>query len=281
MSLSDNIFEFQTIQGSAIKSLFDTLKEILSDTTLIINKNGLEIITLDNTKIVLVHLKLKADKFQSFSYNIPNEYYNLGINIIYLCKIIKTFSSDDILTFFVNRNDVNNLCINVQNIERNTTTTYKIKLMDLNYEKMNIPNATFNSIIKLKSNEFQKIIRDMNNIADTIEIKHIGNKIIFTCDGDFCQQETTIITNSDNIDDETEDENDENIKVDSDVESDEIVQGVFNLNYLAHFTKCTSLSNYVEIYFKNNYPLVIKYSVASLGDIRLCLTPQFIDDDED
>ena len=55
---------------------------------------------------------------------------------------------------------------------------------------------------------------------------------------------------------------------------DDIIQGNFSLKYLVLFTKCTNLSNTVELYLKNDYPLIIKYTVASLGNIKLCLSPQ-------
>ena len=57
----------------------------------------------------------------------------------------------------------------------------------------------------------------------------------------------------------------------------EIVQGLFELKYLIIFTRCTNLCNQVEIYLKNDYPLIISYGVASLGTIKLCLAPQCTD----
>ena len=57
-------------------------------------------------------------------------------------------------------------------------------------------------------------------------------------------------------------------------EKEEIVQGVFALKHLCLFTKCTNLCNTIEMYLKNDYPLIICYSVANLGQIKLCLAPQ-------
>jgi len=54
----------------------------------------------------------------------------------------------------------------------------------------------------------------------------------------------------------------------------DIIQGNFNLKYLVLFTKCTNLSNNVELYLKNDYPLIIKYATAGLGQLKLCLSPQ-------
>ena len=145
-------------------------------------------------------------------------------------------------------------------MEKNTKTTYFLNLLDLNNEQFDIPEVQFNSVITLPSNDFQKLMRDMNNLADFVEIKNVDNKFILTCSGDFCSQETVL---SDN----------DLVNINNKNHSD-IIQGIFNLKYLVLFTKCTNLSNNVELYLKNNYPLIIRYNVASLGSLKLCLSPQ-------
>ena len=55
--------------------------------------------------------------------------------------------------------------------------------------------------------------------------------------------------------------------------SSKIIQGEFSLKNLIYFIKCTNLCNQIEIYLENDLPLVIKYHVASLGEIKLCLAP--------
>lgn len=51
------------------------------------------------------------------------------------------------------------------------------------------------------------------------------------------------------------------------------IQGVFSLKHLVMFTKCSNLASTVFIYLRNNYPIICQYSVASLGEIKLCLAP--------
>jgi proliferating cell nuclear antigen len=50
-----------------------------------------------------------------------------------------------------------------------------------------------------------------------------------------------------------------------------VIQGEFSLKNLGYFIKCTNLCQQIEIYLENDLPLVVKYDVASLGTIRLCL----------
>ena len=255
------VFDIKTIQSSAIKCMVEALKELLTDTVLEINDSGIKIVAMDNSHVILVHLKLLADKFEYFKCNRP---ISIGINMLNLYKIIKTINNNDILTLFVYENDLNHLGIRLENAEKNTRTTYKINLLDLNNESFSIPEVTFNSVITLPSNDFQKIIRDMNNLAEFVEIKNVNNEFMLTCSGDFATQETVL---SDN----------DNVQISSE-QPDEVIQGVFSLKYLTLFTKCTNLSNNTEIFLKNDYPLIINYSVASLGAVKLCLTPQQVTD---
>jgi len=52
-----------------------------------------------------------------------------------------------------------------------------------------------------------------------------------------------------------------------------IIQGEFSLQNLGYFIKCTNLCSNIEMYLENGLPLVVKYNVASLGEIKLCLAP--------
>jgi proliferating cell nuclear antigen len=65
----------------------------------------------------------------------------------------------------------------------------------------------------------------------------------------------------------------DNLKIEP-VEKGVIYQGEFDARCLLQFTKCTNLSNVIELYLKNDYPLIVQYSVGSLGTIKLCLAPQ-------
>jgi proliferating cell nuclear antigen len=102
----------------------------------------------------------------------------------------------------------------------------------------------------------------MHNIAETVEIKNIGNQLIFSCKGDFCSQETIIVDNENGTNTIAYKKN-----------SNDIVQGIFNLKYLTLFAKCSNLCGTVELMLKNDYPIVIRYLVASLGCITLALAP--------
>ena len=251
--------ELKTVQSSAFKVLIEALRELLTDTCIEFDETGMKIIAMDMSHVVLVHLKLDARRFEHYQ---CEGKIVIGVNMLNFHKLIKTINSNDTLTMFMDTNDMNHLGIKIENSEKNTKTTYKLNLLDLDKDNITIDPAEFNSVITMPSSDFQKITRDMNNIAELVEVKNINNQLIFKCKGDFCQQET-VLSDNDNGINQIQTRN-----------PSEIVQGVFSLKYLVLFTKCTNLCNTVELYLKNDYALIIKYAVASLGEIKLCLAPQ-------
>jgi proliferating cell nuclear antigen len=259
------LLNIKTIQASTFKQVIDALKEILMDVNLEIDETGIKIVAMDNTHIVLIHLKLEADKFEH--YYCEKKLY-IGINMLRLHALIKTITNNDILSLYILKDDPNLLGITIDNNDKNFKTNYKLSVLDIDVLNIQIPPVDFHTIITMPSSYLQKIIRDMHNLAEYIEFRNIGDKLILSCKGDFCTQETIMGTDKTQA---------ITIKKNSIEEIEhEIIQGIFSLKYLAIFTKCTNLSNTVEIYLKNNYPIILRYTIASLGEIKLCLSQQDI-----
>ena len=253
-----NLFEIRTVQSGAFRTLIEALKEILTEANLEFDSTGIKVIDVDETHTVLTYLRLHADRFEM--YYCPSKHI-LGINMIYLFKLIKTLSNNDSLTLFLPASNPNKLGIRAENAENRTTNTWMMKLFDTNVENLEFPNISFTSTIHMPSLHFQTICRNFNNLAEKLEITSSNSDLIFRCVGDFVDGETVIMSN-----------NQGGIEVER--TTHEIVQGMFELKYLVLFTKCTGLCASTQIHLKNDYPLVLKYMVANLGEVRLVLAPQ-------
>ena len=258
--MSDNYcLEIKTVQSAAFRVLTEALKEILTDANFEIDKSGIKIMAMDSSHTVLVHLKLNAENFEYYK---CDEKRIIGVNMLNFFKLIKTMGNSDTLSLYIETSNESVLGIKIENSEKNTVTKYSLNLMDLHEDNIQIPPATFDSVITMPSVDFQKICRDMHNLADNLEIKSTEKQLIFTCKGHFASQETSI------------GETNAGLSFVKNENPDEIVQGIFALKHLVLFSKCTNLCNSIELYLKNDYPLILKYSVASLGDIKLCLAPK-------
>lgn len=256
MSSGSVIFEFQTVQSNVIYKLIDALKDILTEANIICTKDGLKICTVNQSATILAHLKLEAGKFEF--YKCERDSLQLGLNIQYMFKIMKNMSNTDILTWRVWDTDMNRLEIQISNPDKGTKKIIKLNLLDLPTDDKRIPRVKFESTITIPSPDFQKICRDMSFISEVIEIQSVARQLKFKCEGDVAEMETIM------------DYGDSEEMVST---TGEIVQGFYNLKDLCLFMKCANLCNNIEMYLKNDFPLIIQFQIGSLGYLKLGLSP--------
>lgn len=230
------------------------------------NIGGIKITATDSTKTLLINVKLGANQFSKFY--CKKKMIDLGINLGQFHKLIKSLDKDDILSMIINEEDKQNLVLKVSNPEKKYATTYKLKLMEIDKTQYKIPPTTFDSKVSFETAEFHRICREMNQIAEHIEIKCTKKTITFSCKGD-CSERSTIFY---------ADNNGVNINFGKGEKIPEIVQGIFELKNLVMFSKYSNLCQSILIFMKNNYPLCIKYTIATLGHMLFCLTPIKEDD---
>lgn len=249
---------FKTVQANALRTLIEVLKDVLNDINIVFDNTGIKIMSMDGSHVALIHMKLEAEKFEDYS---CPEKLNVGICITSLYKLMKTVNNSDTIAMFISEKNPNELAIKIENADKNTSTTFTLKLLDIDADDLNIPDVDINCIVTMPSNDFQRMCRDMINIGDTVEISSIENGLKFKCDGDFASQETVIGETTHGLsfckkDDES------------------VITGKYALKYINLFTKSTNLCNTIELYLKPDYPLILKYAVANLGEMRFCLAPK-------
>jgi len=265
MSASSNVLTIKTVQIAPVRTLMTALKDILLETNITFQKDGIKIINMDKSHTILAHLYLKAENFEV--YDIKKDKIIIGVNMFHLFKLINTIDNDDTLSLYIEEEDyidgvVQNLGLRFENGDIKQCKTQKLRLIEPDTEELEVPNVKFSSILNLPSTDFQKIIRDLSCISNKLEIKSVGNELIFKCTGQFASAEIRRTESDGNM---------EFIQKHSD--AGKIIQGEFSLKNLGYFIKCTNLCPTIEMYLENDLPLVVKYDVASLGEIKLCLAP--------
>jgi proliferating cell nuclear antigen len=251
---------FKTVQSNAFKCLFEVLKEILHDVSIQFDAETMRIMTVDGSHVALVHLRLDAKNFEEYVCTTP---MHVGVNMLNLYKLLKVAGNNDTISFSIADSDASELAIKIENNERRSQTEFKLKLLDVDIEELNMPDIEFDSIITLPSAYFQRMCKDMNNISELMTIRSRQSELVLSCTGDFASQETCIRDSAD----ETGNGGGPMFQA----KSDEVVEGTYMLKYLILFNKSSSLSNTMEIYMRKDYPLIMKYQVANLGELRFCL----------
>ena len=259
--MSDDLVIAKTVQTSPIRTLAEGLKSMLVEMSLVFDKDGIRMIAMDNSRTVLTHMRLYANKFEQYEYNNKAPKLSVGLNTDHFYRIVKTVTNDDTITFSVSKSESNHLCITLENGEKKRRIRNKLNLLDRDESDINMPETEFATRITMPSMDFQKICRDMTLLsAKTVDVKNVGRTLTFTCKGPFASQTVT-------MGDSTSD------MAITKSKPDEIVSGTFSLPHLVLFTKCSNLSNNLEIHMKNDWFIMIRYVIANLGDIKLCLMP--------
>jgi DNA polymerase III sliding clamp (beta) subunit (PCNA family) len=75
-----------------------------------------------------------------------------------------------------------------------------MKLLEINDDTYDRPSIDMDVHTNVSAVVFQKIIREMTNIADTVTIRRYKNKLLFQCDGDYITQETDIECSDTDVD---------------------------------------------------------------------------------
>jgi proliferating cell nuclear antigen len=265
METSKNVFEMKTVQVSPFKVMTASIKDILIDSNIKITKEGIYLVNMDRSLMILVYLFLDAKNFEE--YHLSVDKCVIAVNMFHLFKIINTIDTSDTLTMYITEEDYNYgnvkyLSFKFENGDIHQCRTYRLRLIDPVETELEIPaDVRYSSIINMPSSDFQKIIRDLSPFSNCLEIKSVGNELIFSANGTFASVQ---IKRS---------ESEHNMKFTQKDDPVFVNQGFYSLKYLGYVIKCTNLCANCEIYLSNTKPIIIAYNVASLGEIKLCLAP--------
>ena len=161
--------------------------------------------------------------------------------MFHLFKLISTIDNDDTLTIYIDESEysegiVDHLGLKFENGDIKQCKNQKLKLIEPEEEELDVPDVEFSSIINLPSSDFQKIIRDLSNLSDRLEIKSVGNELIFKCNGNYAKAEIRRTETSNSMQFLQKQGN------------NEIIQGIFSLkNLIKLSTSCSDVVSSKEI----------------------------------
>jgi proliferating cell nuclear antigen len=242
--------QLKTIQAAAVKSVFEVLKDIINDVNVYFTSKGVHILTLDTARVTLVHMTLGAENFEEYECTTD---IAAGLNMGNIYKLLKSVTNQDTLTLKVEGRDVMDVLI--ENPVKKSATSFKLKLLDINEDILEVPDIHMNVVTTLPSVDFQRVTRDMGNLANDMSIIREGTNLILSCRGDWADQETIL-------------------------EFPEAVKktgNIFSLKYINLFTKATNMCSSVQLMQDSeneNMPIIFRYTIANLGDLRFYLAPK-------
>ena len=210
---------------------------------------GIKVVSLDTAHVTLINMFLPAENFEEYSCDTE---IIAGINLTNMYKLLKSVTNNDSLRMKIDDHDI--LEIEIENTVKHSTTKFRLKLLDINEDDLTVPDIEMDLVTTLPSVDFQRVARDMANLATDISIVRRGHLLELSCEGDFADQKTVIECGP--------------------PKEAEPIGGVYPLKYINMYTKATNLCSNVQL-FQNSQnpklPLVVRYAIANLGDVRFYL----------
>jgi len=228
---------FKTVQPSLIKCLSGVLKDILIESNIYFKEDGIHLNDVDITEQIFVELFLKSKEFEMYS-SFPNP---VCFNIVEFHKSFGSIHKQDILHVALKDTYVYQSLENP--IQKRTCKIETISVI----EKTMIPSMNWSDTISIPCGIFHKIIRELTKQDTFIEITVSPNKIIFQ--SSVTQIERTVPCNF-------------------------FYHDKFLSSHLVKLSRASHLNEEdIQIQFKQNYPMILEYTVGHLGKLKIGVKP--------
>jgi len=259
------MFEARLVQGSLLKKVLESLKELLNEATWDCSDTGIQLQAMDNSHVSLVSVSLRADGFDKFR---CDRQLSMGMNLGSMSKILRCAANDDIVTMKA-QDQADTVTFMFESPNQEKVADYEMKLMNLDQEHLGIPETDYAAVIKLPSGEFQRVVRDLSQFGESVVICVTKEGVKFSAAGDIGVGNIKLAQTA-NVDKAEEAVT---------IEMNEPVSLTFATRYLNMFTKASCLSSQVSLSMSPDVPLVVEYSIGDIGHIRYYLAPK-IEDEE-
>jgi len=259
------MFEARLTQGSLLKKVLDAIKDLVTEANFDVSSSEFGLQAMDSSHVSLVALTLQSDGFEHYR---CDRTMSMGIGMNNLAKILKCAGNDDVVTLKAEDN-ADKLVLMFESPNQERFSDFELKLMDIDSEHLGIPDTDYAAIVRMPASEYQRIVRDLSSIGDTVVISATKDGVKFSTTGDVGSANITIkqSTSADKKDDQV------------DIRLQEPVALNFALRYLNSFAKATPLSGFVTLGMTKDLPVMVEYAISDMGFLRFYLAPKIEDED--
>jgi proliferating cell nuclear antigen len=161
----------------------------------------------------------------------------------------------------VQESNPNVMIMHIENYDKAMKSTFELNLLDIDESTLEIPATTFDVVLTMPSLDLQRICRDLSVLSETIEITSRNKMLTLKAEGDFAKQQVELGEKDNGLFFANSNENINEL----------VITSKYSLKYLNLFSKANVLCSTVDIYLKSDFPMILSYTVASLGRCMFCV----------
>ena len=225
-------------------NIFQHLKLFSQNVNLTFREDELFMQGMDSSHVSIFELKIASNWFDIFE---VSESIVIGINSSTLFRIMNTRTSSQIIHLDIRDDDFYVELKNEEDKKDDFNKYFKIPLMDIDSEIMQIPDTEYDLNMGMASKKFKTLIDQLGEFGDTIDVIYSDDNIYL--------KSTSI----------EEGEMKTEIKLD-DLEECEVTEDMallasFATKYLKNMTQFQKIANNIKISISNDIPIKISYII--------------------
>lgn len=235
-----------------LKESVAIISEIVTEATLKINDDGIELIAMDPANVALIVFRLLSSSFVSYELESPT---SITLNLNNLKQVLRRTKGSDTLTLEL---DENKLKIVLQSTSKRT---FHLPLIEMDERDQKVPDLSFNTTIVTQSSILNDGIDDVDVVGESVTLSSKEGLFCISSKGDLTKAMVDIPADS-------------TTKV---VVSEES-KAKYSIEYLKKMIAGSKISDVVQVKFSNDYPLKLEYLVQNKMELSFILAPR-VDND--
>ena len=234
------------------KDAFDGISHIVDEVELQFHQEtGMKLCALDKSHITFIELEFKTSLFDEFECETPEK---VIIDTIKFMSILKRMNTGDILKLST---DEGNFIIT---FEGDARRTYKLRLIDAEYESPQPPAVVFPVTVKIRTNIVKDSIEDMSLFSKYCKWSVDEDYFIVSCDGEL---------------------GDSTVKYLHGEQVQEYVESKLSLDKIKDIFRASKISEEAIIRLGNDIPIAVEFHlITGDGCIKFLLAPRLSAEDD-
>lgn len=239
-----------------LRESVNILSELVTEVTIKVDKDKIEILAIDPANVALVDFKLLSSAFLEYAVPKPHE---LAVNLEYLRSVLKRAKPTDAVTLALDEKTNRLQVVLVGEGKR----TFNLPQIRIDEGEQKVPALTFAVRVTLPSTRFDEVIEDMSVVSESLSLTGMPEKFLVQAES---HQRDAIV--------EIPAGGETAVQL---VEGEKLTSK-YSIEYLRKIAKAGKLADLVVLEFGNDYPLHLEYKLMDRLRLSFILAPRVSND---
>jgi proliferating cell nuclear antigen len=235
------------------KNLISAISTLIDEVSFNATPEGIELRAMDPSHVAMVDFYWPKMAFDEYS---CDQATKISFNVKEMLKLIRRVKGDESIELTLDSKEGK---VSMR-IHGKYTRTFNMAILDITAEEVPTPKITFNTKVKLTTENLSEAMDDAALVSDNIRLESSQGKLTLRATGDMG---SAII------------ELDKESAALLDIEVKEEAKATYSLNYLANIVReASNISEIVTLEYSNNMPVKLDFELLQQGKLSYYVAPR-------